>query len=91
MKKIKYLVITGVMALCLCGCVEINEVEENVQTEIPTEIQEEKPLTKQVCDFFGINSGEIIEEQAQQGYVFTGRTRGFWCEDVLNFKLEDSE
>lgn len=79
MKRILLLIVP---VLLLTGCVTVSE-ESNNTTE------EEKPLTKQVCDWFGWNSGSIIEEQAEQGYIYTGRSRSFLCEDMLNFQLKE--
>ena len=48
-----------------------------------------KPATKQVCDWVGWNSDNIIKEQYEQGYVFTGKTQGFICDNLLNFQLKE--
>ena len=83
----KRILIILAIILILTGC-NVNE-ETPTQTIVATPVEEVKPLTKQVCDFLGFMSSEIIEEQAQQGYTFTGRTRGFWCENLLNFQLKE--
>lgn len=75
------------MILCLTGC----EVVEEIQTGEIEQLEEQKKLTKQVCDWTGWDSSSIIEEQAQQGYTFTGRTRGFMCENLLNFQLKEDK
>ena len=84
MKKI---IIILAIILISTGC-SIYE-ETPTQTIVATPVEEVKPLTKQVCDILGFMSSEIIEEQAQQGYVFTGRTRGLFCENMLNFQLKE--
>lgn len=86
MKKIILLIVT---LLLLTGC-EVVEIEENT-VEANSQVEMQKPLTKQVCDWLGINSSSIIEEQAQQGYTFTGRTTGIWCENLLNFQLKEDK
>ena len=81
--------IISILAIILIstGC-SIYE-ETPTQTIVATPVEEVKPLTKQVCDILGFMSSEIIEEQAQQGYTFTGRTRGLFCENMLNFQLKE--
>lgn len=86
MKKIILVIMS---LLILTGC-EVVEVEES-QVETNNQVEEQKPLTKQICDWLGISSSTIIEEQAQQGYTFTGRTTGFICENLLNFQLKEVE
>lgn len=83
-------IITGIaivlfilFGLLMTGC----EVIDGQPSEV-TKNEEEKPLTKQVCDYFGYSSASIIREQAEQGYVFTGKTRGFFCNNLLNFQLK---
>lgn len=83
----KRILIILAIILILTGCSIYEETPTQVTIETP--VEEVKPLTKQVCDILGFMSSEIIEEQAHQGYVFTGRTRGFWCENLLNFQLKE--
>lgn len=47
----------------------------------------EKPLTKQICSYGGFSSEAIIEEEAEEGYIFTGTTKTFACDNMLNFQL----
>lgn len=51
------------------------------------ESSNEKPLTKQICSYGGFSSEAIIEEQAEEGYIFTGTTKTFACDNMLNFQL----
>ena len=83
----KRILIILAMILILTGCSIYEETPTQVTIETP--VEEVKPLTKQVCDILGFMSSEIIEEQAQQGYMFTGRTRGLFCENMLNFQLKE--
>lgn len=83
MKKILLII----PVLLLTGCVEIVE-NETTQTNPDVVVEETKPLTKQVCDWTGWDSAAIIQEQAEQGYIYTGRSNSFWCgDDMLNFQL----
>lgn len=86
MKKI---IIILAITLISTGCDIYVEENQPIHEVVVTSTEEIKPLTKQVCDILGFMSSEIIEEQAQQGYTFTGRTRGFWCENLLNFQLKE--
>lgn len=90
----KKILILGIMLFGLTGCVEPMYDTEQLNTNVVTEedVVQEKPLTKQVCDWTGWGSAEIIKEQAEQGYVYTGRSNSFWCgDDMLNFQLKESE
>lgn len=51
----------------------------------------EKPLTKTRCDFTGWGSASIIEEEAANGYRFTGRVIGIFCENSLAFELKEGQ
>lgn len=82
-KSINLLEVVLAMALLLMftsGC----EGTETASNEVST-----KPTTKQVCDWAGWNSDNIIKEQYEQGYVFTGKTQGFVCDNLLNFQLKE--
>ena len=86
----KKLIMVLTLTLILTGCTTTEvDVEGSIEVKTPTE--EVKPLTKQVCDWFGWDSASIIEEQAQQGYVYTGRSDSFWCKNALNFQLKEGE
>lgn len=86
------ILILGIMLFGLTGCVEPMYEPEQLNTNEVVEEVVEKPLTKQVCDWTGWDSANIIKEQAEQGYVYTGRSNSFWCgDDMLNFQLKESE
>lgn len=51
----------------------------------------EKPQTKTRCDFTGWGSASIIEEEAANGYLFTGRVMGIFCENSLAFELKEQQ
>lgn len=50
---------------------------------------EAKPQTKTRCDFTGWASSSIIEEEATNGYRFTGRVSQPFCENSLSFELKE--
>ena len=51
-------------------------------------IEEERPQTKSICNWFGL-AKNIIAEQEQQGYRYTGTSSGIICDEQLNFvKIE---
>ena len=91
--KNKNVIITILMIVAFClilmgitGCEVIDEQPKgNDKTE------ETRPLTKQICDWWGYSSSSIIKEQAEQGYVFTGVTKGFFCNTLLNFQLKEAK
>lgn len=47
-------------------------------------IEEERPQTKSICNWFGL-AKDIIAEQEKQGYRYTGTSSGIICEEQLNF------
>lgn len=49
----------------------------------------EKPLTKTRCLFTSLNTNSIIEEEAANGYRFTGRVSTFFCDEALAFELRE--
>ena len=54
-------------------------------------VVEEKPLTKTRCDITGWASSSIIEEEAANGYRFTGRMTQILCENSLSFELKEQQ
>jgi hypothetical protein len=48
-----------------------------------------KPITKTRCDYTGFMAPSMIEEEAQQGYFYTGRVATFLCEDAMVFQLRE--
>lgn len=93
--KNKNTVITILMFIAFClvlmGITGCEVIDEQPYENDNNKAEEAKPLTKQICDWWGYNSSSIIEGQAQQGYVFTGVTKGFWCDTLLNFQLKENK
>lgn len=54
----------------------------------PTE--KEKPITSIECDWTGFMSGSIIEEKAQEGYFYSGRTATWYCDNAMVFQLRET-
>jgi len=80
----KLLIICVVFALA--GCAHPNPTNSGSN-------HQPLPKTKTVCDLFGngIVAESIISEQLDQGYEFTGSTKGMICENVLHFRLIEKE
>lgn len=87
------IVIIGVLGgLAIVGIYNLSRLELNQSYQEPaTEKLETKPLTKVECDWTGISGAQIIEQQATEGYRFTGRTSTFFCENALAFELKEQQ
>lgn len=55
-----------------------------VYTEEELNRPKSKPRTKSICNWFGL-AKNIIAEQEQQGYRYTGTSSGIICDEQLNF------
>lgn len=77
MKKILSLL---AVVFLLSGCTVSGNVDVSV---------EKKSITS-VCDWFGLSSDSIITQKSEEGYRFTGRTRNWYCENLLMFELKEN-
>lgn len=82
MKKILKSVLLVILILGITGCTGNLEVSGEISN---------KPSVASECDWFGFDSKNIIKNKDKQGYRFTGRTKGMWCENLLMFELKENE
>lgn len=88
------IVVIGLIIVGAFWLISSADANGNAQTGTATaepQAQEEKPLTKTRCDWTGWASSSIIEEESANGYRFTGRYVGPFCENNLAFELREGQ